>query len=100
MLSRTPREILMTMGAEIFKSDPAANDVTIRLFKQLNVEFAKQGWGEIRAHPALMESVQNSYGWNNHAMRRVNEKLKDSLDPMGVMAPGKNGIYPRRMRPS
>ena len=100
MLSRTPREILMTMGAEIFKSDPAANNVTIRLFKQLSIEFAKQGWGEIRAHPALMESVQNTYGWNNHAMRRVNERLKDSLDPLGVMAPGKNGIYPRRMRPS
>ena len=100
MLSRTPREILMTMGAEIFKNDPAANDVTIRLFRQLSIEFAKRGWGEIRAHPALMETVQDSYGWNNHAMRRVNETLKDALDPKGVMAPGKNGIYPRRMRRS
>ena len=100
MLSRTPREILMTMGAEIFKNDPAANDVTIKLFKQLSIEFAEQGWGEIRAHPALMETVQDTYGWNNHAMRRVNERLKDALDPLGVMAPGKNGIYPRRMRPS
>ncbi len=98
MLSRTPRQILMTMGAEIFKNDPVANEVTINLFKQLSIEFAKRGWGEIRAHHALMKTVQDGYGWNNHAMRRVNETLKDALDPGGLMAPGKNGIYPRRMR--
>ena len=98
MMNRTPREILMTMGAEVFKNNPEENARTIALFKRINVEFAKQGWGEIRAHPALMNEVQNSYSWNNHAQRRLNERLKDLLDPAGVMAPGKNGIYPKRLR--
>jgi hypothetical protein len=29
---------------------------------------------------------------------RFNETLKDALDPAGIMAPGRNGIWPRDYR--
>ena len=38
-------------------------------------------------------------GANNHAQRRFNELLKDALDPSGILSPGKQGIWPRNMRP-
>ena len=92
MLNRTAREILMTIGAEVYKNNIEENSKTIELFKTINTEFAKKGWGEVRAHPALMDTVQQTFSWNDHAIRRVTEKIKGALDPNNVMAPGKNGI--------
>ncbi len=45
-----------------------------------------------------MDDVAEAYSFNHHAMRRLHEKLKDALDPNGVLSPGKSGIWPRRLR--
>ena len=29
-----------------------------------------------------------------HALRRLNERVKNALDPAGILAPGKSGIWP------
>jgi hypothetical protein len=38
------------------------------------------------------------YSFNNHAFRRFAESLKDALDPNGIVAPGRSGIWPKRFR--
>jgi 4-cresol dehydrogenase (hydroxylating) len=59
---------------------------------------AANGWGEYRTHVAFMDHVADTYSFNDHAMRRLHERLKDLLDPNGVLSPGKSGIWPRHMR--
>lgn len=61
-------------------------------------ECAKAGYGEYRTHILLADQVAHTYGWNNQAMLKFHETIKDSLDPKGILAPGRNGIWPKRYR--
>jgi 4-cresol dehydrogenase (hydroxylating) len=45
-----------------------------------------------------MDAVAETYDFNNHAMRRLNERVKDAVDPHGIIAPGKSGIWPSAYR--
>ena len=40
-----------------------------------------------------MDTVADTYDFNNHALRRLNQKVKDALDPSGIIAPGKSGVW-------
>ena len=59
---------------------------------------AERGWGEYRTHTAIMGDVMAAYSYNNHALLRFDETIKDTLDPNGIVGLGNNGIWPRRMR--
>jgi 4-cresol dehydrogenase (hydroxylating) flavoprotein subunit len=61
-------------------------------------EAGKLGYGEYRAHLSFMDIAAEQYSFNDHAYRRFNEKLKDSLDPNGILSPGRHGIWPQSMR--
>ncbi len=68
------------------------------IFRQLIKIAAQHGWGEYRTHTAYMDDIMNAYSFNNHALLRLDETLKDALDPNGILAPGKSGVWPKRMR--
>lgn len=70
-----------------------------RLCERLVVEAGRMGFGEYRAHVAYMDLIGEQYNFNDHALRRFVETLKDAADPNGILSPGKQGIWPRGMRP-
>ncbi len=68
------------------------------IFRRLVKTSAEHGWGEYRTHTAFMGDIMNAYSFNDHALLRLHETMKDALDPNGILAPGKNGIWPKGMR--
>jgi 4-cresol dehydrogenase (hydroxylating) len=58
----------------------------------------EHGWGEYRAGPYFQDAVANEYSFNDHALRRFNETLKDAADPNGILAPGRGGVWPKHLR--
>ena len=68
------------------------------LFHAMMAEAAKRGYGEYRTHLDFMDDVAATFNFNDHALLRLNERLKDALDPNGIIAPGKQGIWPKRYR--
>jgi 4-cresol dehydrogenase (hydroxylating) len=69
-----------------------------RMFHELVREAAGCGYGLYRTHLAFMDTVADQFGFNQHAMRNFVHKVKDAVDPHGILSPGKQGIWPSAMR--
>jgi len=95
--SYSPRALVMLFGIPV-SHDKVKNQDGRRIFDKLVEVSAANGWAEYRTHVAFMDKVADAYSFNNHAMRRFHETLKDAIDPNGILSPGKSGIWPKRLR--
>ena len=59
---------------------------------------AEKGFVEYRTPPAFQDDVVATYSFNNHSLLRFHETIKDAIDPNGILAPGRYGIWPKAMR--
>jgi hypothetical protein len=95
--SYNPRALVLLFGIPTSR-DAAANREGREIFEHLVRVSAENGWAEYRTHVGFMDRVADAYTFNNHAMRRFHETLKDTIDPNGILSPGKSGIWPKRLR--
>jgi len=83
----------------IYDRDDAEQTTDARaLFMALMEDARREGYGEYRTHLMFMDEVVQTFDFNNHALLRLNEKIKNTLDPNGILAPGKSGIWPDRYK--
>lgn len=74
------------------------NNRRLDLFRALVKTCGENGWPEYRTPSYMQDIVMNQYSFNDHALRRFHETIKDAIDPNGILGPGKAGIWPKRLR--
>jgi (+)-pinoresinol hydroxylase len=74
------------------------NEKNRAVFKKLIRIAAEHGWGEYRTAPAYQATVMGTYSYNNNALLRFHETLKDAVDPNGILSAGRYGIWPKHLR--
>jgi 4-cresol dehydrogenase (hydroxylating) len=52
------------------------------------------GFGVYRTSPAMQDLAVGQYAFGDHALLRLQRRLKDAADPNGVLAPGRYGLWP------
>jgi (+)-pinoresinol hydroxylase len=69
-----------------------------RAFEQWVRLAAERGWGEYRAPAVFQDLIASTYAYNNHALLRLREAIKDAVDPNGILSAGRYGIWPKHLR--
>jgi len=92
------RAFIMITSLPVSRLNPEINRRSRDAFQRLAQIAAENGWGEYRSPPFGVDFVMNAYSFNDHALRRFCETIKDAVDPNGIIAAGRGGIWPRHIR--
>lgn len=82
----------------ISRTNKEQNRQVREIFPKLVELAARHGWTEYRTAPAFQDLVAGTYSFNNNVLLRFQNALKDAIDPDGIIAPGRGGIWPKRYR--
>jgi 4-cresol dehydrogenase (hydroxylating) len=92
------RAFIFIMAFPISRTNVAQNQRTREVFRALVTVAAEHGWGEYRTAPVFQDDVMAAYSYNDGALLRLHETIKDAVDPNGIVAAGRSGIWPRHLR--
>lgn len=92
------REMHLIVNIVYDRADPKSREAATKCMRNMIDDAAKDGYGEYRTHLLFQDQVMQTYNWNDGAIQKLNSRLKDVLDPAGILAPGRCGIWPARYR--
>lgn len=78
--------------------EPERNERSRELFGKVIDNVFAQSWGTYRTNPSFQDKVVGKFSFNDNALLKFQEKLKDGIDPNGIISPGRYGIWPANMR--
>lgn len=85
-----PRHVV---GIELIIYTPEEDEAVQALYKHLLRDASEQGYMPYRTHVKFMDDVAAKQNFNGAAFGRFTGLLKDTLDPNGVISPGKSGVW-------
>jgi (+)-pinoresinol hydroxylase len=94
-----PRTMICFHAVPTFRN-AADNQKTRKLFETLVRTCADRGWPIYRIHAAFQPLGMQMFGFNDGALHKLHETLKDAVDPNGIISLGRYGIWPKRLRGS
>lgn len=94
----TPRYMGCVTAIVFDASDARQAAAAANLFREAHAHVASLKVGLYRGHVAFGDLVQGNQSFNDRALLRLSERIKDALDPRGILAPGKQGIWPKDLR--
>jgi 4-cresol dehydrogenase (hydroxylating) len=83
-----------------YRDNPDKNRKSRELFEAYIKYAAAEGFGEYRTNPAMQDLLVGEFSFGDHALLRYQERLKDGVDPNGIIAPGRYGVWPKHLRES
>jgi FAD/FMN-containing dehydrogenase len=78
--------------------DAEADARAVAGLKKLIRVAGEHGWGEYRTPPVFQEDVMAQYSFNDNSLMRVHERIKQALDPNGIISAGRYGVWPEHLR--
>ncbi|CAI4217652.1 unnamed protein product [Parascedosporium putredinis] len=93
-----PRHLAMINMIYFDRQSATERQNANKLFVDLVHLARKHGYSEYRAHVDWMDLVAEQYDFNGQSLMRLNERIKDAVDPNGILSPGKQGIWPAEYR--
>ncbi len=78
--------------------DVKQNQKTMAMYTELVKRCAAKGWAEYRSTTLFHDEIMSEYSFNNHALLRFHETVKDAVDPKGILSAGHYGIWPKHLR--
>jgi 4-cresol dehydrogenase (hydroxylating) len=97
-LMLSPRSVIHISTAFFDPHDEQQTAAVYENYTAMIEVMAQRGYPVYRTNLHHMDPVAARLDFNDHALTRLNEKIKDALDPHGILQPGKSGIWARRYR--
>jgi 4-cresol dehydrogenase (hydroxylating) len=79
-------------------ADPAHNKKLVAAFQHLITLLGANGFTEYRTHAIYEDLLMSQFSFNDHQLLRFHEAVKDAVDPAGILAAGRAGIWPKYLR--
>jgi 4-cresol dehydrogenase (hydroxylating) len=92
-----PRTMICFHAVPTFRN-AADNQQTRRLFETLVRSCNDHGWPIYRIHAHFQRLGMEMFGYNDAALHRLHETLKDAIDPRGILSAGRYDIWPAHLR--
>ena len=92
-----PRAMTVFHGVPTYR-DARDNRRSRALYERMLADCAAHGWSVYRAHAYYQRRAMQSYDFNDGALHRLHETLKDAIDPKGIISAGRYDIWPKHLR--
>ena len=92
------RSAVVIAGIRYDSSDADAVVGAMQLARSIVRELGAMGYVDSRPHLEFMDTAADFYSFNDGARGRLLERVKDALDPNGILSPGRHGVWPAAYR--